>query len=91
MPSLQSTALALQELARLGVEENKIGLILNHVTPQGDLPMSMIQKAIKRPILFNVPYEADMIKSVNSGKPLMLSYPKSAGARAIARLANTLV
>jgi hypothetical protein len=32
-----------------------------------------------------------MIKAVNSGKPLLLSSPKCAGAAAIARLANLLL
>jgi pilus assembly protein CpaE len=91
MPSLQSTAVALQSLGRLGVTEDTIALVVNHVIPQGALPLETIQKAIKRPIAADIPFEPEMIKAVNSGKPLLLSNPQSAGAMAIVRLSNTLL
>jgi pilus assembly protein CpaE len=91
MPSLQSTAIALQSLARLGVTEDKVALVVNQVIPQGALPMETIQKVIKRPITANIPFEPEMVKSVNGGKPLVLSSPQSAGAMAIANLAHALL
>jgi pilus assembly protein CpaE len=91
MPSLQSTAVALQSLGRLGVTEDKIVLVVNHIIPQGVLPLETIQKAIKRSIAADIPFEPEMIKAVNSGKPLLLSNPQSAGAMAIVRLSNTLL
>jgi pilus assembly protein CpaE len=91
MPSLQSTAMALQGLTRLGVPENKVVLIVNHVMSQGALPTEMINKAIKRPVLVEIPYEPEMIKAVNSGRPLLLSHPQSATAMAIAKLASALL
>jgi pilus assembly protein CpaE len=91
VPALQSTALALQSLARLGVADEKIRLIVNQVFPQNGLPVETIQKAVKRPVSAKIPFEADMLKAVNSGKPLLLSSPKSAGAAAIARLVNLLL
>lgn len=91
MPSLQSTAMALQGLARLNVPENKIVFIVNHVLPQGALPPEIIQKTLKRPVLATIPFEPEMIKAVNSGKPLLLSSPQSPGAIAIARLAGALL
>lgn len=90
MPSLQSTAMALQSLARLNVPENKIVFVVNHVLPQGALPPEIIQKTLKRPVLATIPFEPEMIKAVNSGKPLVLNSPQSAGAIAIARLAEAL-
>jgi pilus assembly protein CpaE len=91
MPSLQSTAIALQSLARLGVTEDKIALVVNHIIPRDALPLETIQTAIKRPIAANIPFDPEMIKSVNSGKPLLLNNPQSVSAMAIARLANTLL
>jgi CheY-like chemotaxis protein/MinD-like ATPase involved in chromosome partitioning or flagellar assembly len=90
MPSLQSTAMALQGLARLNVPENKIIFVVNHVLPQGALPAEVIQKTLKRPVLATIPFEPEMIKAVNSGKPLVLSSPQSAGAAAITRMASAL-
>jgi len=91
VPALQSTALVLQCLARLGVADDKIRLVVNQVTSQNGLPVETIQKAVKRPVSAKIPFEADMIKAVNSGKPLLLSSPKSAGAAAIARLVSILL
>jgi DNA-binding response OmpR family regulator len=90
MPSLQSTAIALQGLTRLGVPESKVVLIVNQVMAQGNLPLEILQKAVKRPIGATIPFEPEMIKAVNRGRPLLLSSPKSAGAAAIAKLAETL-
>jgi len=91
MPSVQSTAIALQGLVKLGMEDKKIVLVLNHVTSQNVLPAETIQKAIKRQIQASIPFEPDMTKAVNSGKPLLLSSPKSAGAAAIGKLTRTLL
>ena len=51
----------------------------------------MIEKTLKRPILASIPFEAEMVRAVNSGKPLLLSYPKSAGAIALGKLAMTIL
>ncbi|MCB0153371.1 MAG: response regulator [Anaerolineae bacterium] len=91
MPSLQSTAITLQGLARLGIPEKKIELIVNHTISTNALPLETIQKVVKRPILTTLPFEPEMIKAVNSNKPLILHSPKSAGAAAIIALANKLV
>lgn len=91
MPSLQSTAMALQGLARLGISETKICLVINHIFPHGALPLETIQKVVKRPILANIPFEPEMIKAINGGKPLVLNQPKSPGAMAIAQLAGLLL
>jgi len=91
MPSLQSTAIALQSLARLGVPDDKIALVVNQVIPQGALPIETIQKALKRPVVAGIPFDPDMVKSVNSGKPLLLTNPQSPAAMAIGGLAGKLL
>ena len=91
MPSLQSTAIALQGLTKLGMPDENIELVVNQITPYNSLPIDTIQKALKRPILATIPFEADMVKAVNSGKPLVLSNPRSAAAAAIGKLANVLL
>lgn len=91
MPSLQSVAMALQGLLRLGVADTKIVLVVNNILPQGGLPLEIIQKTVRRPILTSIPYEPEMIKAVNSGKPLLLSSPQSPAAIAIIKLANLLL
>lgn len=91
MPSLQSTAMALQGLAQLGIAENKIVLVVNQISPHSPLSLETIQKAIKRPIAAKIPFEPEMMKAVSNGKPIVLSSPKSAGTAAIVQLAAQLI
>jgi pilus assembly protein CpaE len=90
MPAVQSTVIALQGLVQLGVENNKIVMIVNQVSPHNPLPIDTIQNVTRRPIFASIPFEPDMTKAVNTGKPLLLLSPKSAGAVAIGRLAVSL-
>jgi pilus assembly protein CpaE len=91
VPSLQSTAMALQGLSRLDIPDRNIVLVLNQISPQSGLPIETIQNAIKRPITARIPYEPELIKAANQGKPLLIGSPKSAGAAAIGQLANKLL
>jgi pilus assembly protein CpaE len=91
MPSLQSAAMAFQGLNRLGIAEQKITLIVNCIFPGAALPVEMIQKTAKRPVLATIPFEAEMLKAVNSGKPLLLASPQSPASAAIAKLAGSLL
>jgi Flp pilus assembly CpaE family ATPase len=91
IPSLQSTATALQGLLKLGVPDQAIKLVVNQVNPHQALPVETIEKTLKRPILVSIPFEAEMVRAVNSGKPLLLSYPKSPGAMALGKLAVTIL
>ena len=90
MPSVQSTAVALQGLLQLGMANQKIVLLLNHVSPANPLPIETIQKAVKRSLAGSIPFEPEMITAVNSGRPLVSNSPQSAGAAAISKLTTTL-
>ncbi|MCB0163309.1 MAG: response regulator [Anaerolineae bacterium] len=90
MPSIQSTVIALQGLARLGVDDHKINLVVNQIVPHHSLPLQTIQKVIKRPISMAIPFEPEMIRAANSGKPLLLTNPKTPAAAALGKLADAL-
>ena len=90
MPSIQSTVIALQGLTRLGTPDHKITLVVNQIVPQNALPFQTIQKVIRRPISLTIPYEPNMVKAANNGKPLLLSNPQTQAAAAIGKLADTL-
>jgi DNA-binding response OmpR family regulator len=90
MPSMQSAAIALQGLVKLGVANNKIALAVNQVTPHHALPIETIQKVLKRQVSASIPYEPEMAKAVNSGQPLFVSSPQSPAALAISRLAGAI-
>ncbi len=90
MPSLQSTVIALQGLNQLGLTDDNVELVINQVSPHNALPVESIQKALKRSVLAAIPFEAEMVKAVNSGQPLILSAPRSPATAAIGKLANSI-
>lgn len=90
MPSVQATVTALQGLAKLGYRNQQILLVLNQITPFNGLPAESIQKTLRRPINSVIPFEADMLKAANTGKPLLLLSPQSPASIAMAQLANKL-
>lgn len=91
MPSLQSTAIALQGLVKLGITDDKISLVVNQVMPTNALPFDGLQKALKRPVQVAIPFEAAMTQAINSGKPLLIHSPQSAAAKIIGQLAARIV
>lgn len=90
-PSLYSTMMALQGLARLGIPVDKIGLVVNYTIPQNALPLEVIEESLKHPIVASIPFEPEMVKAVNKGVPLILDSPESAGAKAVVKLAEILL
>lgn len=91
LPSVQSTAIALQGLIKLGVPDSKISTIVNQVNPDNALPLATIQKVIRRRVAAAIPFDPTMAKSANTGKPLQLANPLAPAAQAIANLAKKLI
>lgn len=90
MPSVQSAAVALQGLVKLGLPDSKIMLVVNQVGQAHAVPLEIIQKAVKRPVSTIIPFDPSMTRAVNSGRPLLLSNPQSPAAKAIGQLAVSL-
>jgi pilus assembly protein CpaE len=89
--SLQSTVVALQALNTLGVDEERIWVMLNTPGSVGGLPPEAVTRTLKRSLVATVPYEPGMLPALNARRPLMLTGPRSAAAQAIARLAAQLL
>ena len=89
-PSVQSTAQFLTLLQNVGVEAGRVRVVLNHVRPVHDIPPEIIQKAIKRPLSAQIPYDANQINAMRRGLPLAAAEPDSAFSQAIQLLARTM-
>ena len=55
--SVQTTTGVLRELADMGVADENVRLVLNHVSPEGGLPQAAVEKAINRPMDAVIPYD----------------------------------
>jgi len=88
--SVQTTGQFLVALQKLGVEMAQVRLLLNHVRPTSDVPVETIQKALKRQIAAELPYDANQMNAIRRGTPLVIGTPESAFTREMVRLARTL-
>ena len=90
IPSVQATVTALQGFMALGFDNQQTLLVVNQIMPYHGLPVETIQKAVKRQVTAVIPFEGDMVKATNAGKPLLMLSPQSSASIAIAHLAAKL-
>lgn len=76
MASLRSTMAALEIYDRLGVSVEKVKIILNNNSSNPAIKQAQLEKVLKRPIDFVLPYEAGEVnRALNFGQPFILSNP----------------
>ncbi len=85
-PSIQSSTHLLAALEELGIDAGRIRVVLNHVRPTFDVPSETIQKALKRPISLETPYDPGQVTAIRRGQPLVAAKPDSAFAKGIQQL-----
>jgi len=89
-PSIQTTGQLLGALHTLGVEAGRVRLALNHVRPVVDVPAETIQKAFKRPLTVELPFDAQQPNAIRRGLPVVTTAPDSPFAKGIQQLARTI-
>ena len=89
-PSIQSTGQLLAALHTLGVAQERVRVVLNHIHPTPDVPSATIQKALKRTLDAELPYTLEHREAIRRGRPVVLSHPEGAFSRALGQLARTL-
>jgi pilus assembly protein CpaE len=78
MASIRSAVCALNIYDRLGYDLNKVLPVLNNLTPQSGIKQAQVEKVLKRPVKFIVPYAPnEFIRAINFGEPLVLNHPES--------------
>jgi pilus assembly protein CpaE len=50
--------------------QQKVLLVLNHVSPQPGVPEAAIEKALRRPLALRIPYDAAQATALARGKPI---------------------
>ncbi|GAC1575136.1 MAG: hypothetical protein NVS3B18_08840 [Candidatus Dormibacteria bacterium] len=79
--SVKDAKMTLRLLQSLGIERERVALVLNQTRPRISFPAEEIEKALRFPVLSNLPYEARMEESVDSGRPMVLTEPRSGFSR----------
>jgi MinD-like ATPase involved in chromosome partitioning or flagellar assembly len=76
MAALRTTMSALEIYDRLGVAVEKVKIVLNNNSSNPAIKQVQLEKVLKRPIDFVLPYEAGEVnKALNFGKPFILTNP----------------
>ncbi|MEM7030011.1 MAG: response regulator [Chloroflexota bacterium] len=91
IPSVQSAIAAVNHLEQLGIDADKVALVLNHNTATPAVKLEALEKALPRTIVGAIPYDNQMPAAIGAGKPLVLFNQKSPTAAALARLAAKII
>jgi MinD-like ATPase involved in chromosome partitioning or flagellar assembly len=76
MASLRTTMSALEIYDRLGVSLDKVKLALNNNSSNPAIKQAQLEKVLKRPIDFVLPFEAGEVnRAINFGQPFILTNP----------------
>jgi len=76
MASLRTTLSAMEIYDRLGIPLDKIKIVLNNNSSSPAIKQAQLEKVLKRPIDFVLPYEAGEVnRALNFGQPFILNNP----------------
>lgn len=76
MASLRTTMSAIEIYDRLGFSPDNVKLVLNNNSSNPAIKQAQIEKVLRRPIDFVLPYEAGEVnRALNFGKPFILENP----------------
>ncbi len=76
MASLRTTVSAMEIYDRLGISLDKVKIALNNNSSNPAIKQAQLEKVLKRPIDFVLPYEAGEVnRALNFGQPFILTNP----------------
>ena len=87
--SLKNTRLGLETLALMGYDPERIVLVLNRAGSRVGISDEDVQRIVSREPTIRVPSDIEVTRSVNEGRPIVLSRPKSEAAQSFRKLAET--
>ncbi len=89
LASVKSAIDAIEIFDRMGFAPEKVILIVNDTFPSQHIQLNKISQALGNRTLLEIPYDSSaMIQSINIGKPLMMTSPKSEISQVILNLAS---
>jgi pilus assembly protein CpaE len=89
--SLKNTRLGLETLDLMGYEQERIVLVLNRADSRVGISDEDVTRIVGRRPEIRVPSDVEITRSVNDGKPIVLSRPKTEGAQSFMQLAETFM
>ncbi|HVA07518.1 MAG TPA: AAA family ATPase [Acidimicrobiales bacterium] len=77
LPSIRNMRVFLTTLEKLRIESQTIGVVLNKVEDDIGIDISDVQEVLDNKVVSVLPYSRDVMKSINKGKPALVSAANS--------------
>ncbi len=78
MASIRAAVCALNIYDKLNYSLDKVFPVLNNTMPQSGIRQNQVEKVLKRPVKFMIPYaQNDFTRAINFGEPLVVTNPDS--------------
>ena len=89
--SLRTSLSAMEIYDRLGISPEKVKLVLNNNSSNPAIKQAQLEKVLKRPFDFILPFEAgEVSRALNFGKPFILTNPDLPICRELEKMAYAL-
>ncbi len=89
--SINNSLVGLETLQQLSYPDNRIRLMLNVISSDDGVRASKIESVLGREFFWSIPYDRQVRLGGQVGRPAVISYPESNGARSMVELAQTLL
>src|SRR5215217_4002540 len=89
--SLKNTRLGLETLDLMGYENERTVLVLNRADSRVGISDDDVERIVGRKPEVRVPSDVEITRSVNDGRPIVLSRPKSEAAQSFRQLADVFM
>jgi pilus assembly protein CpaE len=83
LPSVRNLGMFLQTLQKLRVSSDNVSLLMNKVEKDVGISVDQITKLFPQGFAAELPYAKEVSRSINIGKPVIVSYPESEVSRGI--------
>lgn len=75
--SIRDSQAALRALRQLGLQQERIRLVVNEISPVNDVRPEAVAETLEQPIFWRIPYDRHLRRSAQLGKPVMETEPSS--------------
>ncbi|MBE0504634.1 MAG: hypothetical protein IBX46_10945 [Desulfuromonadales bacterium] len=91
VPAVRNAARLCKLIAKLGIEQKRIEVVVNRYHKSGALSIEEVEKTLKKPIYWLFPNDfVDIVSSINQGEPIVEKQPGAPFAKNIIEFAEKL-
>ncbi len=90
LSAVRGTKATLLMLEALGVDPDRVDVILNHTRPRTNYRREDIETILGRRVLIDLPYDPRVDPSLDSGMPIVLAQPRAELSRRLTSLAQLI-